>query len=707
MKAAVEHSGEKKPTSELTTVPAYVVGPLYDALEANDRDAISDFFYNQCNRVVEYINSLPPMSRLSKVLQLMHDQIDVLAGAGSSDAEWATTRLSADALFQTCLGPMPANDAPWGIVDLVGHASMQASDAASDILLPIVAQKLTESPTDVLLEADTRAPLGVHLLRMRALAQIGMYQDSSWSVVEPVLERYSNMEFPLFAMVAQIEKENCQLDRELRANGQDPDALSTKSRELLQRQAQYEQVFCAVDMPPGFDLQKTYVRIASDAVASCAANGDVERFIHLHPGVSTDATVIGRELIVDSSSSYAETDYPFLYSTFTLGAIGDKTGLNITQLSLASQRHLFDFMIESGPERYERLEGALDRLSPAEKLYFTEAFLATEFGDDFGDKLLSIAEHIPQEELGRVLADLERARMGARGVMDWYRDVDEHFAEMALPAIAERITDMITTLEVAARHKSLRIDVGPGNDPEVESQFIYTATWEQAAKDLHDLADNLESDGWILNDPETVVSRVVVESDKFARFRLLNSRLGTMVVNVRPYGTLTRGDAQYEVGSFKNGVEAAINKLSNRHDPYGISPTADMRTFSLRFDREGRAPDVAASDRSQRKATNKEGTVAVDVASIWSFGDDNEPATRVGRAIAAGSRLRAEAIGTKDELNHNMLVDQSYGNADVFAELAHKVIAKLDAQAKRTSKKQLATVARTLVQLRDDHQLAA
>ena len=238
MKAAVEHSGEKKPTSELTTVPAYVVGPLYDALEANDRDAISDFFYNQCNRVVEYINSLPPMSRLSKVLQLMHDQIDVLAGAGSSDAEWATTRLSADALFQTCLGPMPANDAPWGIVDLVGHASMQASDAASDILLPIVAQKLTESPTDVLLEADTRAPLGVHLLRMRALAQIGMYQDSSWSVVEPVLERYSNMESPLFAMVAQIEKENCQLDRELRANGQDPDALSTKSRELLQRQAQ-------------------------------------------------------------------------------------------------------------------------------------------------------------------------------------------------------------------------------------------------------------------------------------------------------------------------------------------------------------------------------------------------------------------------------------------------------------------------------------
>ena len=397
-----------------------------------------------------------------------------------------------------------------------------------------------------------------------------------------------------------------------------------------------------------------------------------------------------------------------IHETYVRNQFSESVGFALEELSFDAQDKAVQYMLSADWGTFSRLQKALgERVSTGDKVDLFEAFLATEFGDDFGDKLLSIAEHIPQEELGRVLADLERARMGARGVMDWYRDVDEHFAEMALPAIAERITDMITTLEVAARHKSLRIDVGPGNDPEVESQFIYTATWEQAAKDLHDLADNLESDGWILNDPGTVVSRVVVESDKFARFRLLNSRLGTMVVNIRSYGTLTRGDAQYEVGSFKNGVEAAINMLSNRHDPYGISPTADMRTFSLRFDREGRAPDVAASDRSQRKATNKEGTVAVDVASIWSFGDDNEPATRVGRAIAAGSRLRAEAIGTKDELNHNMLVDQSYGNADVFAELAHKVIAKLDAQAKRTSKKQLATVARTLVQLRDDHQLAA
>lgn len=418
---------------------------------------------------------------------------------------------------------------------------------------------------------------------------------------------------------------------------------------------------------------------------------------------------VGINEVAGFDDSEARVLFQLAHRSGVREVLEEVTGVDLSEITLETQVQLLRYMAARTEEEFSRLlraaGAAKETLGSTATFY--EAFLATEFGDDFGDKLLSIAEHIPQEELGRVLADLERARMGARGVMDWYRDVDEHFAEMALPAIAERITDMITTLEVAARHKSLRIDIGPGNDPEVESQFIYTATWEQAAKDLHDLADNLESDGWILNDPGTVVSRVVVESDKFARFRLLNSRLGTMVLNIRSYGTLTRGDAQYEVGSFKNGVEAAINMLSNRHDPYGISPTADMRTFSLRFDREGRAPDVAASDRSQRKATNKEGTVAVDVASIWSFGDDNEPATRVGRAIAAGSRLRAEAIGTKDELNHNMLVDQSYGNADVFAELAHKVIAKLDAQAKRTSKKQLATVARTLVQLRDDHQLAA
>ena len=399
-----------------------------------------------------------------------------------------------------------------------------------------------------------------------------------------------------------------------------------------------------------------------------------------------------------------------IHETYVRNRFSESVGFVLEELSFDAQDKAVQYMLSADWGTFSRLQKALgERVSTGDKVDLFEAFLATEFGDDYGDRLLTIAEHVPGDKLETVLRGLKQTREGIAGIAHWFSDVDAQFAATQQIAVSERVTDFIATIAATAEHGAIRVNVQPGEgDDGAEGRFMYTADTEQAIKDLSELAANIKKQEGILNDPDTVVTRVVVENDNFSRFRLLNPRLGTMVANIRPYGTRSRGDAQYEIGSHKKGVEASFGLLTNLHDPYGISPHADMRSFSLRFDREGHRPDVSALAPG-RQATNQEGTVVADVASIFSFGDPNEPATRIGRAIAAGGRIRSRELGTPDSLNHNMLSDQSYGDADVFAALAQKVIDKFDAMAKTTSRRKLASVAHKLAGLRHhtDYQQAA
>lgn len=403
---------------------------------------------------------------------------------------------------------------------------------------------------------------------------------------------------------------------------------------------------------------------------------------------------------VKKDAQSADLNYELALETSSL------FGVSMSELSEPVRSRLVEYGLSLNQATHDRLKDASQRMTgQQDKVRFAEAFLATEYGNDFGDKLLSIAEHMLSEELGAILADLDKMRVGTRQIVAWFASIDGHFAEVALKGVAERTTDIITTIEAAARQGSLQIDVAPGGGDDPASKFMYIADTQQATKDLSDMANDLATKGAMVSDEKTVVSRVVVKSDKFARFRLLNPAHGTMVMNIRPYGTRTRGDHQYEIGSYNKGVEASIGMLTNPHDRFTITGTANINDVSLRFDREGHAPNVSALDPG-RSTTNQEGTIAVDVASIFSFGNPDEPATRIGRAVAAGARLRAKEAGTADNLNHNPLEDQSYGDADVFATLANGVIDKLDGLAQKTSRKKLGQVAHTIVQIKDDTSLA-
>lgn len=151
-----------------------------------------------------------------------------------------------------------------------------------------------------------------------------------------------------------------------------------------------------------------------------------------------------------------------------------------------------------------------------------------------------------------------------------------------------------------------------------------------------------------------------------------------MIIYIRPEGAAGY-DEQYEYGN-RSGVEASISFITNPLNPHSLRPDKDPGGVSVRFDREGRAPDEAPNS-PDRDPTREDGLISLDVSSI--IGKKESPATRIGRLFAAGNRLRAKALGTLDSLHHNILSDQTYGKAENFAGLARRIETELGLLAGR------------------------
>ncbi|MCB9817770.1 hypothetical protein H6795_04585 [Candidatus Nomurabacteria bacterium] len=428
---------------ELVCVTDDSIEVLKQAFYAGDQRLIDDYFYTVCAHVSEYLNSLPQDRRVQSAFRLMHDQIDALGDVEKDSDRRAATRLNADALLQACLLPLPPY-APWELIDLMGHAAMRTSDVANDVLLPILAGKR------VVPELSADAPLGVHLLRIRSVGVIGVYQQEFWPQMKQILERYQRIDIPLLAMTAQIESDNCELEFEMRSNDTGHSDLTQKSADLLKRQSGYEDRFCDVLLPDGFDSYKQYVRIAPDAIAAYSAGGNVERFVRIKPGLPTDQSEIHEEEILEEVSAYDETEYPLLYDRYTLGAIGDRLGLDVLRITLTTQQRLFDFMIESDNQRFKRVETVLQTLSSEDRLIFAEAFLATEYGESLGDSILQIAERSESSERGneifRLISSIrENARVWESNA--WFAQPDceynEYFAGIK-QAIESRISQILS-----------------------------------------------------------------------------------------------------------------------------------------------------------------------------------------------------------------------------------------------------------------------
>ncbi len=356
-------------------------------------------------------------------------------------------------------------------------------------------------------------------------------------------------------------------------------------------------------------------------------------------------------------------------------------GLNDAHdVSDRARTQLFHVGVNLSEQEYDRIGDVAGRMSTGERKAFAEAFLATEFGDDFAGNVLTIAERTTPEQSRRVFEAVNRFRDFSEQFSGWFEAYDPQFAASAQEAINERLTDALTTLAEVAEQGSLTVDVSP-NDARLsevgDDRFVYELhSMDEAVETLELLDTATEQLGTVIGDKEAVVSRVTKPNENFSTFRINSREHGAAILYIRPEGA--KGyDRQYEYGT-RNGVEASISFIVNPGNPHSLRPDKDPEGVSIRFDREGRSPGEAPNS-PDRDPTREDGLVSVDISSL--MGEKTSSAARIGRFIAAGNRLRARAIGTEDSLHHNVLSDQRYGKATNFKRLAQYLEAGMDALA--------------------------
>lgn len=448
----------------------------------------------------------------------------------------------------------------------------------------------------------------------------------------------------------------------------DYDALwntySTKSR--LQSQVQLSLHSAA----PLLDESSELVQIAPKVVAS-------------FDGRQPDLMQVGDTLVslADLQSDNAAgltVDQAFLLRTLhgvqIKPLIESRLGLALESLDLDVQISLANFMIHATAERYDRLSAVMSTVNDTERHSLANVFLATEFGDEFGDQILSIVEHARPEQSVELFEIVNRFRRHSKRFSQWFSDFDSDLAHSAERAINERFTDALFAIEKVAREGSLSVDTAPQRHNEAyehDGRFDITITsLDEAITILRQIDATMSIMSDVVTAPDVHVSRSVRDNEWYQIYRFSSYKKGEALLHVRPYGS-SRFDERYEYGN-RDGVEATVSFVVNPANPYALGLQKDENGVSLRFDREGRQVHEAP-DSSDRHPIRQDGTISVDLSSI--MGRSDTTSVRIGRLVAAGNLLRAQQFGTTESLHHNTnyFDQQKYGDADGFASFAQYV----------------------------------
>ncbi len=351
--------------------------------------------------------------------------------------------------------------------------------------------------------------------------------------------------------------------------------------------------------------------------------------------------------------------------------VEETLSLRLDSLTFAVQQRLIKFMLRDDDGSFNRFKAALKAVDVDHRNIFAEAFLATEFGDDFGDQILSIAEHADAEQAHEIFETVNAFRERSKDFASWFRDYDPEFTEATERAMNERLTDALYAIEVLAREGTLNVDTAPrrhNEDYENDGKFeMKLSSLASGIEILKGLEKSLSLMHKVITAEDVRVSRVVQNTEQFMQYRFSSASEGEAMLYVRPQGAFGY-DRQFEYGNRK-GVEASISFMTNPAHPHKPAFGKDPEAVSIRFDREGRTVNESPSSED-RDPTRANGSISLDISS--GIGDGRHMPVKIGRLIAAGNILRAQNIGSTESLHHNTnFFDQSrYGDAEGFSKLA-------------------------------------
>lgn len=379
--------------------------------------------------------------------------------------------------------------------------------------------------------------------------------------------------------------------------------------------------------------------------------------------------------------------------------ISTKLKMDLEDIPFEAQKHLLKYMTEADNKRFDRLCGVLKNVDKKLRLKLAENFLAADFGDDFGDALLDIAnsERISKEEIAEILDTVDSCRNSISGITEFYHGLDGgDFASEYTRAANERLTDAIAVFREIATNGEAKAELGRFGNVE----FDYDSAMEALRYEMKSLKIINGTMGDLRSGKEGTFAETVLLPDLYhgrSLYNFYSPNYGYVLLYTRPEGSESFDPAleygkfgsRYSQTSKNTGVEASISLITNPIDPFSLpnpfkpdSRAIKNQNFydsdrmdkvsAIRLDREGRAPGMAAND-PERSPLNQQGMVSVDLAAIGDRVDT--PSGKIARLFSAGNALRMAKIGGDTALNHNTAwFNQSkYGTSDGFKDIVEYI----------------------------------
>lgn len=411
----------------------------------------------------------------------------------------------------------------------------------------------------------------------------------------------------------------------------------------------------------------------------------------------------------DKSILSNNKDLSFLYNSVhdndgVKHTIEEQLGVSLNDISIEAEVQLLKYMTTANDKKYEKLCNALHSTADGSRVRLAESFLAADFGEDFGDSLLTIANstRLDDTEKEQILDDFSSCRESIKYITGLYEHLGLNdkgeFAKEYARAANERLTDALTVFSEIAKKGYAEADLGWAGNIRLNSNTAREAMGYEK-KSLEIISGTFKD---VIAGKAEAYARVALHPDEeFQRLRrtvydLYSPDHGHVLIYTRADGSHSfDADIEYgKVGSKYNenskntGVEASISMIADPINPFSTINPYKPNKFALknlnyyddvtmnkvsaiRLDREGRAPGWAADD-SRRDPVNRIGTISVDLVAI---GDrEDTPSGKIARLLAVGNTIRALKRGGETSLNHNTnWFDQAkYGTTDGFMDLVNK-----------------------------------
>lgn len=176
----------------------------------------------------------------------------------------------------------------------------------------------------------------------------------------------------------------------------------------------------------------------------------IQRSTVLHDGVAID-TFLGAEK--DMKEIFQEMQRPIVRAV-----IQTALGVSLKDVSLQDQLQLLRYASKCGREPFDRLCHVMTSLPEDDRLEMFEAFLAMEFGDEYGDVLVDIAEKLPNNEFELLLHEISAIRSKSEAIRQFFeRNVDGELGQAIERAINKRITEVLALIKRIANEEPLLV----------------------------------------------------------------------------------------------------------------------------------------------------------------------------------------------------------------------------------------------------------